>query len=76
MTHATWHGKRAEGRPEPETDRAARQVVPPEPASVEASPGAGADSPGLLAAFCWRFCSAFCSCFFFFASSRWRFSNE
>jgi len=74
-TPATWQGKRAEGRPEPETDRVVRQVVPPEPA-VEASSGPGADSPGDLASFCWRFCSSFCSCFFFFASSRWRFSNE
>jgi hypothetical protein len=76
MAHATWHGKRVARHPEQETDRAARQVVPPGPASVEASSGPGADSPGDLASFCWRFCSSFCSCFFFFASSRWRFSNE
>jgi hypothetical protein len=29
-----------------------------------------------LASFCRRFCSCFCSFFFFLASSRWRFSNE
>ena len=53
-----------------------RQSVFTDPASVEASEGPGVGSPEVLASFCWRFCSSFCSCFFFLASSRWRFSNE
>jgi hypothetical protein len=59
---------------DPETGGNA-QVEPPEPVCPDASSGAGAVSLGLLS-FCRRFCSCFCSCFFFFASSRWRFSNE
>jgi hypothetical protein len=54
----------------------AAQLVPLVPASFEASSGAEVDSPDVLASFCRRFCSCFCSFFFFLASSRWRFSNE